>query len=765
MSRITLLLKTNEGGLWTLPQIRELSRQGHVVTVILPAGDGRLRRRLDEAHVPVADSPFDFSFSPSLRLITGVVKLRRLIRATSPDVVFYHLYASALAARCACVGLRVRRVHMVAGPLYLDSTAIRWAERCLCRLDDHLIAGSDHTARRYTALGLAPSRMSVSPYGVDTTEFRRLANRREQLFGCSSSTFVAIMVAYVYAPKRSVHQGKGIKGHDVLLAAWKIFSASHPDCLLVLVGAGFGEAGERHRQQLQATYAVGNDSTVLWRESVDDVRPLYSSSDLSVSPSRSDNHGAALEASAMSLPSIVSDAGALPEAVTAETGWLVRAGDVDHLAATLSAAHESWRSGQLEQMGAAARRMCERRFSHQVVLPPIAGAVVGRPRPALLAITEQRTWLEGDVLRGRKSLPIVSALAARVPVRLAARVGAPGRGGVTLAPNTVPAFLPCASVKTLVGGAMGLLALARSVVLEVRDADVIYADQPGVVGALGLVAGKALRKPLVVNVVGDSHESVHPSVISGVVGRVAHAVLPRAQRWACANATYVNYVTASVLQSRYPPTRARASFAFSTASALGPARPRSFPRGRVSVVTVTSLEQPYKGVADLIDAIKICRTDGWDVVLTVVGEGRLRPDLEEHAKAAVPDHVVFAGQLYGDDLYQELGRHCVFALSSWTEGLPRALIEAMADGLPAVATAVGGVPELLEPERTAPPRDERAFAVRLTELLRNEGQWLSTIDHNLAVSKRVFAERGDGLERFVEAISRLAASVSAGHDR
>lgn len=377
-------------------------------------------------------------------------------------------------------------------------------------------------------------------------------------------------------------------------------------------------------------------------------------------------------------------------------------------------------------------------------------------RTAVLAFTEQRTWLAENAIQGRMPLAIVSALATTVPVRLAARIGAIEPGGVALAPGAAPAALAWPSAGNPFRMARTIATLFCSILREARNANVVYADQPGIVGGLGLLAGHALGKPLVVNVVGDANESVHPSVIPGAKGRVAHAIFPRLQRWACANATYVNYVTSSVLQKRYPATQARRTFASTTASALGPARPRSFPHNQVSVVTVASLERPYKGVAELIDAIRICRGNGLEVRLTVIGEGRLRPELEAHAMAVVPGIVAFTGHLYRQDLYEELGRHDVFALASWTEGLPRALLEAMADGLPAVATGIGGVPELIEPERIAPVRDPSGFADRLAHLLSNKDAWSTTIAYNFKVSGELLRCTNNSLDDFIKAIAALA---------
>ena len=121
MSKVVCVLKTNQGGVWAVPQMLEVRERGHDVCFVIPAGDGRLRRELDARSIPVVESAFDFSFRPSFRMLRGLAALRRQLSSLHADVFFYHLLASALAVRMATFGRRVRRVHMVAGPLYLDS--------------------------------------------------------------------------------------------------------------------------------------------------------------------------------------------------------------------------------------------------------------------------------------------------------------------------------------------------------------------------------------------------------------------------------------------------------------------------------------------------------------------------------------------------------------------------------------------------------------------------------------------------------------------
>ncbi|MFB9183119.1 glycosyltransferase [Dactylosporangium sucinum] len=368
--RVAMVIKTDEGGLWTLPHLDELRARGHEAVAVLPPGhEGRLRKALHDRGIEVVQSAFDFRFRPGLRGLRGLLGLRAQLKRLNPGVLHYHLYASALAVRLATLGWDVPKVHMVAGPLYLESRLIRAVERLLCRLDTVVIGGSRHTERRYRALGA--SRTTAIPYGVDVERFSppspayRAAGRRA--LGVTDDTFVVCMVAYVYPPKRLTHRGRGIKGHDVLLKAWREFARERPDSRLVLLGGGFGPAGAAYKRQLQALCT----ETVDWYDSVLDVRDCYAAADVSVSPSLSENHGAALEAGAMGVPSIVSDAGALPETVDPASGWLVPRDDVAALVQALREAHDEFRAGTLAARAARARERTVARFAHE----PAARAV------------------------------------------------------------------------------------------------------------------------------------------------------------------------------------------------------------------------------------------------------------------------------------------------------------------------------------------------------------------------------------------------------
>ena len=145
------------------------------------------------------------------------------------------------------------------------------------------------------------------------------------------------------------------------------------------------------------------------------------------------------------------------------------------------------------------------------------------------------------------------------------------------------------------------------------------------------------------------------------------------------------------------------------------------PPDRMYVGGVGRLE-PAKGFGTLIEAVSILAPEFPDLSLVLAGDGPLRQQLEEQARAlGVTERVFFLGfQREVREVYEALD---IFCLPSLCEAMPYALLEAMAMCLPTVASAVGGVPEAIDDGTTGfvvPPRDPKALANVLSELLNNE---------------------------------------------
>jgi len=144
------------------------------------------------------------------------------------------------------------------------------------------------------------------------------------------------------------------------------------------------------------------------------------------------------------------------------------------------------------------------------------------------------------------------------------------------------------------------------------------------------------------------------------------------------------------------------------------------PTGAPIVMNVAALA-PHKGQHHLIDAAALVVREAPDVRFVIVGSGELREALEKHVKDKHLERHVFLAGFRADAL--ELTKGCdVFAVSSVNDGLCMALIDAMAMGKPSVATAAGGIPEVMIDGETGymvPPRDHRAMADRIVFLLKH----------------------------------------------
>lgn len=149
-------------------------------------------------------------------------------------------------------------------------------------------------------------------------------------------------------------------------------------------------------------------------------------------------------------------------------------------------------------------------------------------------------------------------------------------------------------------------------------------------------------------------------------------------------------------------------------------------RGPPTALCVASLQE-YKGHQVLLEALTAEGLE--DLRLDLVGEGPLRHELESRArKLGVADRVRFRGGLKEHEVAEALADADMFVLpsiiapSGQMEGLPVALMEAMAAGVPVVSTRVSGIPELVRDGDTgllAEPGDAAALAAVMRRTLRD----------------------------------------------
>jgi len=182
------------------------------------------------------------------------------------------------------------------------------------------------------------------------------------------------------------------------------------------------------------------------------------------------------------------------------------------------------------------------------------------------------------------------------------------------------------------------------------------------------------------------------------------------------------------------------------------------------LVTVARLVE-RKGVADAVRAVAELARSGVDVEYTVVGDGPLSGVLVHLARElGVSERVRIVGSLSHGAVAAILARSHAMVAPSVTasdgdmEGIPVAIMEAMACGLPVVSTVHGGIPELIEDEVTGylvPEGDVRALAARLGQIARDytRTQRVSAAARRLVVQRHDIEKLNDRLVRRFEALT------------
>jgi L-malate glycosyltransferase len=162
--------------------------------------------------------------------------------------------------------------------------------------------------------------------------------------------------------------------------------------------------------------------------------------------------------------------------------------------------------------------------------------------------------------------------------------------------------------------------------------------------------------------------------------------------------------------------------------------------------------QPVKGHRFLIEAVAMVLRNQPDAYLVLVGDGPLRTEIEAQCAALGISNRV---HLLGDrtDVTRLVSAFDLLVLASLHEGLPNAVMEAMAASVPVVATAVGGTRELIEDGVTGylvPPANSQALADRIGFALGDQEHHAQIIS---AARRRVTS--AFGIERMVESVEAL----------
>lgn len=170
--------------------------------------------------------------------------------------------------------------------------------------------------------------------------------------------------------------------------------------------------------------------------------------------------------------------------------------------------------------------------------------------------------------------------------------------------------------------------------------------------------------------------------------------------------------------------------------------------------------RPVKGLRYLIQAMNIIKQKGTSMRLMLVGYGKERDYLKSLIEGLnLEGYVAFAGKVLNEKVPQYMAAADILVLPSLSEGFPVTILEAMASGLPIVATRVGGLPEIIKDEKNGflvePANPEQiadkvltlladvSLRQKMSETNRNKVQqysWQNTVGQLEAIYRRVLKD-------------------------
>lgn len=284
-------------------------------------------------------------------------------------------------------------------------------------------------------------------------------------------------------------------------------------------------------------------------------------------------------------------------------------------------------------------------------------------------------------------------------------------------------FRPIKGIAVSKAFSVHLLDNIKLVTHNIKNTDFIVVRLPSFVGVFTLILNIMFKKPYFIEVVGDAEQALLTAQESpNFLYKQFCIFFSHLNRFFIGNALGAVYVTKETLQKKYPNngiTCVASNVEIKIKEKELKLEDFNIKGNSFKVGLIGSFNNHYKGIKEAIKSINILQKNNYNVHLYILGSGHL---LEEYKNLAstlnITDNIHFDGSLEGgEEVIKWLENMDIYIQPSYTEGLPRALIEAMSVGLPAIATDIGGIPELLPADCLIPPHNSEKLSHKISELI------------------------------------------------
>jgi len=778
--RILQVVEANAGGVRCVVEelVKALTGAGYDVTVAYSPLRGPESAEAARAYaaygahvaaVPMRRSPHLTSD------LSCVLSLRRLMKRGRYDIVHCHSSKAGvlgrIAARPAGVKNTVYSPHAFAFQ-GARTPFTRWlmtqAERLMVPFTTALVAVSQHEARQSLALGMPRGSVTTIPNGVVVRPFERKPPDKILRIG-------------------GVGRLSRQKGFDILTKAMREVQARHGETSLVILGDG----PDRERLvKLAKRLGVRADFP-------GEVRPLdewFNSIDLFVNSARWEGMPLALlEAVSRGVPVAATAIGGIPELIEdGRTGYLADSLDPRALSSKIEEAiarpREAWerarraheileRTYDIDDVADRYLAFYDRMLSSAEREKPIPEPTIRTARPPTAHVAEARPMMIADAFPAWSETFVLGEIEGLRCVGVDAQVFALQRGISRPSPDLPVEYSTGPFADSVRIGLPRPVELARHLSALLSA----FRNDPrrllfGLARTSTVILAARLARGLGCTSI-HAHFLGAPTVIGACAAAVAglpFSVSPHA------SLTAFSERTASRILERAAFTASCWRGAARFFSRLGPrvhyvphgvqSTPTRAGRVSSSVLRILSMSRlvKKKGVDVLLESVEILNRSTSDWNLVVLGDGPMREDLQRKAaRVDARGRISFKGWVTHKETADYLGRADVLVVPSLgiageTEGIPNVILEAFAAEVPVVASATGGIPEVVRHNETGvlvPQGDPRALAEALLKIARGDVDLPA-----LTASARKLAEGDFSREASLKTLAHLhrqAARASA----
>lgn len=242
--------------------------------------------------------------------------------------------------------------------------------------------------------------------------------------------------------------------------------------------------------------------------------------------------------------------------------------------------------------------------------------------------------------------------------------------------------------------------ITQSLKKVINDVDKVIIRMPSVLGIMAAKICEKEKKNYLIEMVACPWDGYINH--TNCVGKIIAPVMYFETRKVVKKCDNVLYVTEKFLQKRYPTYGSQVSCSDVVLDNVDnnvlQKRKEMISKCNIkelSLVTVANVGMKYKGHIYVFKAIADLKKNGYNFKYYLIGNGSQERLKKIAKKLCISDNIVFVGSLPHDRVFEFLKKMDLYIQPSLQEGLPRALIEAMSLGMPAIGSNAGGIPELL----------------------------------------------------------------------